>query len=53
MADGSVRVMILGDAYKCTRFIHWCREGSAYSWVDKVDIQEKNPEQLGPFTVIY
>ena len=53
MADGSVRIMILGDAYKCTRFIHWCREGSAYSWVDKVDIQEKNPETLGPFTVIY
>jgi len=53
MADGSVRVMIMGDADKCARFIHWCREGSAYSWVERVDIQEKDPEPLGPFTVIY
>jgi acylphosphatase len=53
MADGSVRIMITGDANKCARFIHWCREGSAYSWVERVDIQEKNPESLGPFTIIY
>jgi acylphosphatase len=53
MADGSVRIMIKGDANKCARFIHWCREGSAYSWVERVDIQEKDPESLGPFTVIY
>jgi acylphosphatase len=53
MADGSVRVMILGDSDNCARFIHWCREGSAYSWVERVDIQEKNPESLGPFTIMY
>ena len=53
MADGSVRVMIQGDSDNCARFIHWCREGSAYSWVERVDIQEKNPESLGPFTIMY
>ncbi len=53
LADGSVRIMIRGDAAKCTRFIHWCREGSAYSWVERVDIQEKDPEPLGPFTILY
>lgn len=53
LVDGSVRVMIRGDADKCARFIHWCREGSSYSWVERVDIQEKDPEPLGPFTILY
>lgn len=53
MEDGSVRAVINGDPEKCARFIHWCREGSAYSWVEGVNIQEMKPEPLGPFTVIY
>jgi len=53
LPDGSVRAVICGDKDNCTGFISWCREGSAYSWVEKVDIQEMKPEALGPFKVIY
>ena len=51
-ADGSVRVLIGGDTERCTEFINWCREGSAYSWVESVDIREMLPEELGPFEII-
>ena len=51
--DGSVRAMIGGDMETCTRFINWCREGSAYSWVEGLELREVKPEQLGPFSVIY
>lgn len=53
LEDGTVRAVVNGDPDTCTRFIRWCREGSAYSWVEHVDIQEMKPEPLGPFTVIY
>ena len=53
LPNGAVRAVISGDPESCTRFIHWCREGSAYSWVEKVDLREMKPESLGPFSVIY
>ena len=53
LSDGSVRVVVCGDMESCTSFINWCREGSAYSWVERVDIQEMKPEQLAPFEIIY
>ena len=53
LSDGSVRVVVNGDTEKCTNFINWCRDGSAYSWVEKIDLQEMNPEALGPFAIIY
>ena len=51
--DGSVRAMINGDAESCAEFINWCREGSAYSWVENLDIREMKPEKLGPFEITY
>jgi acylphosphatase len=51
--DGSVKIVIRGESRNCTHFINWCREGTAYSWVDKVKITEMKPEDLGPFRVIY
>lgn len=53
MDNGSVRVMIRGDSQNCARFINWCREGTSYSWVDRVDIREMEAEDLGPFRVLY
>jgi len=53
LADGSVRVVIRGGSVKCNSFIKWCREGSAYSWVERIDIRDMEPEILGPFSIIY
>ena len=51
--NGSVRAVICGEMENCTKFISWCREGSAYSWVDNVDIREMAPEKLDPFEIMY
>jgi len=53
LADSSVRVMVRGDTENCTSFISWCREGSAYSWVEKIELREMKPEALGPFAIKY
>lgn len=52
-SDGSVRAIIKGDAAKCTLFINWCRVGTGYSWVERIDILEMKPEPLKPFAVRY
>jgi len=53
LPNGAVRAVIGGETENCTRFINWCREGSSYSWVEKVELKEKKPESLRPFSVIY
>jgi acylphosphatase len=53
MADGSVRAVISGDRENCMKFISWCREGSAYSWVEGINIREMEVERLEPFAIIY
>lgn len=53
LPDGSVRAMVNGNAQSCMEFINWCREGSAFSWVDNLDIREMKPEKLGPFEIKY
>jgi len=53
LPDGSVRAVISGDAESCTSFINWCREGSAYSWVEGVELREMKPGPLGPFAINY
>jgi acylphosphatase len=53
LADGSVRAVIGGDMESCTKFIKWCRDGSAYSWVEGIEIQEMKAEKLRPFEIIY
>ncbi len=51
LPDGSVRVVVNGDAESCTSFINWCREGTSYSWVEGVELREMKPENLGPFVI--
>lgn len=53
LPDGSVRIVVNGEKEKCMEFIAWCREGSAYSWVEGVNIREMKPERLGPFEISY
>ena len=53
LPDGSVRAVINGNAESCTSFINWCREGSAYSWVEGVELREMKPGPLGPFAINY
>jgi acylphosphatase len=53
MDNGSVRAVICGDSENCAKFIAWCREGSAYSWVEGVDFREMAPQKLDPFRIIY
>ncbi len=52
-ADRSVRAMVGGDSEACMQFINWCRAGTGFSWVERVDINEMMPEALGPFSVRY
>lgn len=51
--DGSVNAVIQGEEKSCNRFIHWCRTGPGYSWVERVDVREQEPEDLPGFTIIY
>lgn len=52
-SDGTVRTVICGEQANCVKFINWCREGSAYSWVEKIDVREMEVESLQPFEIIY
>jgi acylphosphatase len=53
LPDGSVRAVICGDSENCTNFINWCREGSAYSWVEQIELREMKPEAMRPFAINY
>jgi len=51
--DGSVAAVIQGSQEACMKFIEWCRQGTGYSWVEKVDIKEMKTEKLPSFSVKY
>jgi acylphosphatase len=51
--DGSVRAVFKGDPLHCSQFINWCRIGTGYSWVERMDIREMEPESLEPFAIRY
>jgi len=53
LPDGSVRTAFQGSESACHTFIEWCRNGSGYSWVERIDISEKVPENFKAFTVRY
>lgn len=46
-ADGSVYIVIRGQAASCMQFISWCRKGPGYSWVEKIELKEA---ELSPLT---
>jgi len=51
--DGSVCSVIKGSREDCMKFMEWCRRGTGYSWVEKVDIREMEPEPFTSFRVKY
>ena len=51
LRDGSVRTAIQGDDISCRAYIQWCRSGSGYSWVERMEISEKEPETLTSFVI--
>jgi len=51
--DGSVRTAIQGDEIACGAYIQWCRNGTGYSWVERVEISEKELELFKAFVVRY
>lgn len=51
MLDGSVRAGVQGSAEACHEFIRWCREGTGYSWVEKVETEEKDPVEFRGFHI--
>ena len=52
-SDGSVKIRVCGKQEMCNQFIHWCRIGSGYSWVERLDIQEMPAEVFSAFTIRY
>lgn len=51
--DGSVIIEVQGKERMCTEFIQWCRNGPGYSWVEKIEMQEKEPEEMNKFSIRY
>ena len=50
--DASVRTLIQGSQEACNSYIQWCRMGTAYSWVEQVDIEEKPTSALSRFRIL-
>jgi acylphosphatase len=49
--DGSVVTTIQGEEPDCHTYIQWCREGSGYSWVERIEMREMQPGNLQSFIV--
>jgi acylphosphatase len=45
--DGSVHAEIHGSVAACHSFLRWCGEGTGYSWVEKVEVDELEESQEG------
>ena len=53
LPDGSVCCMVQGALPACNAFIRWCNTGNGYSWVERTEVTEKEPEALQGFTIRY
>ena len=51
--EGTVRVVVCGKNESCNQFIDWCRRGSGYSWVERLEIKEMPPELFASFVLRY
>jgi acylphosphatase len=51
--DGSVYSVIKGESDACMKYMDWCRRGTGYSWVERVEMDEMEPEELSSFSVRY
>ncbi|MGH2697955.1 MAG: acylphosphatase [Actinomycetota bacterium] len=51
LPDGSVEVILEGEAGDVEAVIEWCRSGSSYADVEAVDVTDEEPEGLEDFRV--
>ena len=51
--DGSVLTSIQGMEKACLEFMHWCRSGTGFSWVERVEYSEKEPVVYKGFEIKY
>ncbi len=51
LPDGSVRTSIQGEETGCGAYIRWCRNGTGYSWVERVEISELEPAEFRGFEI--
>ncbi len=49
--DGSVLVQVEGDDDAVEAMIAWCRQGSPAAAVERVDVQDVDPEGAGGFEI--
>ena len=49
--DGSVIVAVQGDEPDCMAFIQWCKTGTGYSWVERIELTEKKTEEFRGFYI--
>jgi acylphosphatase len=50
-ADGTVEAVFEGDEDVVERMVQWVREGPGHADVDRVDVDEEEPEGLSGFEV--
>jgi acylphosphatase len=50
-ADGCVSAFFEGPADAVEAMVAWCRNGPPHARVDRVEVTERAPEQLGEFRV--
>ena len=53
LPDGTVRAVVNGNLKQCNLFTQWCREGSGYSWVEKLELKEMKAENTQAFYIRY
>ena len=53
MPDGSVSLVVCGNREQCGQIIQWCRKGSGYSWVERLEIKEMSPGNFSAFSIKY
>lgn len=47
--DGSIYLEAEGEFESLERFLDWCREGSSYARIDRVEFTEEEPKSLNGF----
>jgi acylphosphatase len=50
-ADGSVSLEVEGEETALTKFIEWCRHGSEYAWVKRLDVSAGETRGLHDFII--
>ena len=52
LPDGTVEVVLEGEAAAVDRVLDWCRNGTEYSEVERVDISEEEPTGAQGFQIL-